>query len=325
LGDRSYLSQTLLSFLRQKNITLLFQARGPLVKNPYSAHWIRSNELGITGELAEEWEHYRKALIGSGAFIQDKVDELMWTGGDNSGFLSVKNAYNALLSTLRMQPVGGWRLKLWKWDLPLKIKLFIWLAVENKILSWDNLQQKGWEGPSRCQLCKKDSENISHLFIHCSFTKLVWERIQTGQKIKKVWEGNNLTDCYKNWIEEKTVPFHITCSNLLEYLVREKLSYFREDSPSILFVVTKTLGSLKRNSGLQKSIPLRSCMVTQRTGTTVACFDGAAQADGKQCGAGGGGGGGGLSKLQTIQFTDGSLTVEKAQIQGHNYWEFGQL
>jgi len=153
LGDRSYLSDSLLSFLRQKTITLISQVRGPLVQESIYAHWIRSNELGITDELAEEWEQYQKALFGLGAFIQDRDDALMWIGGDNSGFLSVKNAYNALLSTLRMQPVGGWRLKLWKWDLQLKIKLFIWLVEGKKILSWDNLQQKGWEGPSRCQLC----------------------------------------------------------------------------------------------------------------------------------------------------------------------------
>jgi len=60
-------------------------------------------------------------------------------------------------------------------------------------------------------------------------------------------------------------------------------------------------------------------MVTQQVGTTVACFDGEAQANGKQCGVGG------LSKLQTIKFTDEYLTMENAQIQGKNYWEFGQL
>jgi hypothetical protein len=85
--------------------------------------------------------------------------------------------------------IRGWRQAVWKWDIQLKIKLFIWLAAENKILTWDNLQQRGWEGPSRCHLCKQDTENINHLFIHCSFTKSVWERLVTGQRFKNCWKG----------------------------------------------------------------------------------------------------------------------------------------
>jgi ribonuclease HI len=52
-------------------------------------------------------------------------------------------------------------------------------------------------------------------------------------------------------------------------------------------VVTKSLGALKRNTGHQEFPPLRSCIPTQQVGTTMACFDGATQSNGQQCGAGG--------------------------------------
>jgi hypothetical protein len=148
--------------------------------------------------MATEWDQFQRALIDSGAYIHDIEDELLWIGGDNSRSLTVKNTYLALLSTQGLSRIGGWRQVVWKWDIQLKIKLFIWLAAENKILTWDNLQQRGWEGPSRCQLCKQDTENINHLFIHCSFTKSVWERLVTGQKFKNCWEGNTLSNCFKN-------------------------------------------------------------------------------------------------------------------------------
>jgi hypothetical protein len=35
-------------------------------------------------------------LIESGISLVDKQDELIWTGGDKSGFISVKNVYEAL-------------------------------------------------------------------------------------------------------------------------------------------------------------------------------------------------------------------------------------
>ena len=78
---------------------------------------------------------YRRNLIGSGVHLLDKLDELNWMGGDNSGQFSVKNVYNALASKLWKFKIGGSRKKLWSWDCPLKIKLFAWLVVENKILT----------------------------------------------------------------------------------------------------------------------------------------------------------------------------------------------
>jgi hypothetical protein len=59
------------------------------------------------------WErsgiHFRKNLIDSGAFIQDREDELIWTRGDNSGLITVKNIYQAILSTQGLQKIrdGG--------------------------------------------------------------------------------------------------------------------------------------------------------------------------------------------------------------------------
>jgi hypothetical protein len=58
MRDRSYLSHTLIYFLRQKNIYLLSQARGPLDQDSIISNWIRSNELGIIGELAAKWEQF---------------------------------------------------------------------------------------------------------------------------------------------------------------------------------------------------------------------------------------------------------------------------
>jgi hypothetical protein len=167
LGNTSFLSQELLFSLKQKNITFLYQARGIIRPGTISSQWKDSDELGLTGDLAKEWDLYCRALIGSGVQLQDRSDELKWIGGDKSGILSVKNVYCALASKIWQQPIVGWRRKCWNWDLALKIKLFIWLSVENKILTWDNLQCKGWEGPSICHLCSKEPETVKHLLVNC--------------------------------------------------------------------------------------------------------------------------------------------------------------
>jgi hypothetical protein len=114
--------------------------------------------------------------MGEGVQILNRPDELIWTGGDNLGFLTVKNVYKALANKLWQHPIGGWRKKLCTWDCALKNKLLTWLSVDSKILTWDNLQHKGWIGPNIYHLCLKARENVLHLFVDCSFTKKLWER-----------------------------------------------------------------------------------------------------------------------------------------------------
>ena len=66
------------------------------------------------------------------------------------------------------EKVDWWK-QLWKSKGPLNAKLTLWLTVNNKLLTWDNLQRRGWIGPNRCALCYSDEEVVSHLFNLCSY------------------------------------------------------------------------------------------------------------------------------------------------------------
>jgi hypothetical protein len=59
--------------------------------------------------LALEWDGYCRALSGSGILLQDRDDELYWTGGDQSGYLTVKNVYRAIVRIKWLHQFGGWR------------------------------------------------------------------------------------------------------------------------------------------------------------------------------------------------------------------------
>ena len=82
------------------------------------------------------------------------------------------------------------------WDLVLKIKLFIWLSLERKIITWDNLQGRGWERPNICHLFLKELETVTHLLVNCIFTQQVWHIILRGIKLRNLWEGNTLNECF---------------------------------------------------------------------------------------------------------------------------------
>jgi hypothetical protein len=139
--------------------------------------WLNNADLRLSGTLASEWDCFVKELMGVGVSLFDFNDTLLWTGGDATGKISVKNIYSALISTQDLPKWRGWKVSIWKWKLQLKIKLFYGWRLQIGLLTWDILQKKGWEGPGICILCKLGTEDNNHLFLHCIFTQTVWSRI----------------------------------------------------------------------------------------------------------------------------------------------------
>ena len=90
-----------------------------------------------------EWVNYTRALIYSGIHLQPGEDILLWAGGDQSGSLSTENVYNFVASKLWPLQPPNWHSHIWSWDLAYKLKLFIWLEMEGKILTWDSIQRRG--------------------------------------------------------------------------------------------------------------------------------------------------------------------------------------
>jgi hypothetical protein len=258
LGNFSLLSQELLASLKWRNIYFLFQARGSIRPGTICAQWKASDDLGLMGEQAIEWDLFCRALIFSGVQLQDRPDELKWIGGDRSGTLTARNVYNALASKLWPQPIGGWQKKLWTWDLAPKIKYFTWLFVENKILTWDNLQSRGWSGPSICSLCLKKPETVMHLLVNCCFTQQVWFRIKKSLSLKTLWMGSSLNSCFESWLRQ--CSSHPTLPSLISWHVwlEHNKVLFENGRPSIHSVVCKTLGGFGRHRDIQKVPVTRS-------------------------------------------------------------------
>ena len=61
--------------------------------------WMSSEKLEISGVHALEWENYIKELKMAGITLDNNKDTLLWTIGDSFGNISVKNIYDAIIST----------------------------------------------------------------------------------------------------------------------------------------------------------------------------------------------------------------------------------
>jgi hypothetical protein len=61
--------------------------------------------------------------------------------------------------------------------LNLNVGFWLWLGIQGKAPTTDNLLKKGWPGNPNCALCYCESETNDHLFTECNFSKDVWDRI----------------------------------------------------------------------------------------------------------------------------------------------------
>jgi len=62
------------------------------------AQWKSSEDFGFTNAKETTWDLFRRALMASDIELTDIPDTLIWTRRDQSGFITTKNAYEAIAS-----------------------------------------------------------------------------------------------------------------------------------------------------------------------------------------------------------------------------------
>jgi hypothetical protein len=61
----------------------------------------------------------------------------------------------------------------WRSKAPLRVVLFVWMAVCSKILTLDNLGRRGMVVVNRCWLCVMEGELVDHI-LHCVAASGLW-------------------------------------------------------------------------------------------------------------------------------------------------------
>nr|GEW84404.1 RNA-directed DNA polymerase, eukaryota, reverse transcriptase zinc-binding domain protein [Tanacetum cinerariifolium] len=84
----------------------------------------------------------------------------------------------------------------WNHSIPIKVNVFMWRAMLNKLPTRVNLDRKGIEIDSLlCPICHEDVETVNHIFFTCDLAKVLWALLA------KWWELD--------------VPF---CASILDWL-----------------------------------------------------------------------------------------------------------
>lgn len=61
----------------------------------------------------------------------------------------------------------------WGCDIPMKVKIFIWMAAHDRIQSAVQLKKKKWLGPTECSICD-NIETSDHILFQCPIAVFLW-------------------------------------------------------------------------------------------------------------------------------------------------------
>lgn len=104
------------------------------------------------GGSCSSLEVLRLDLLQAWVYLSSRLDKLVWNDTFLEGSIKVFKAYKHIIQEKLTNTPSWGCLNIWKWNFPLR--LFGWLVINNKILSWENL-------------LKRDSRDQG--FVFCAF------------------------------------------------------------------------------------------------------------------------------------------------------------
>lgn len=124
--------------------------------------------MTFTRWLVDEWKKEWDSLMCSISQIHlnDEQDKVGWVFGSKNSFF-VKSIYNNLTSN----ESGLYHKKIWKGKILAKIKIFLWLILNDSILTKDNMLKRNRHGDPTCCFCRTDE---SALHLECNVAKTIW-------------------------------------------------------------------------------------------------------------------------------------------------------
>ena len=106
--------------------------------------------------------------------INPNLTDRLWWKKEKNGSFSVKTCFELLEGGSQQSvPIK----MLWNPTVPTKVGFFAWEVWWGKILTMDQLKNRGFSLASRCVFCGNDEESLEHLFIHCPKVWCMWTAI----------------------------------------------------------------------------------------------------------------------------------------------------
>ena len=183
-------------------ITYLAQAQNLDVCGTEGPNWYYATDMLLGGDWAVQWSSYVMGLTHGGIRIVNVEDKLLWMYDEQMGMVTAKKAYELIVCNHRTIMENDIILKIWHFNIPHKLKCFIWLTCNKKINTWDILCKKGWHGPNRCCLFNEEAESVDHLFVGCLFMKKMILGLNCLFEVNILWTAPTFMENLSNWVSK---------------------------------------------------------------------------------------------------------------------------
>ncbi|KAA3472023.1 reverse transcriptase [Gossypium australe] len=107
------------------------------------------------------------------------VDRVIWARSA-SGLFSVRTAYWSLRENMWHPHEEYWKIP-WKYQGPQRVRLFLWLAFRQRLLTISERVRRGISHSSSCPTCGHSVEDLMHVLRDCPTAKEVWMLVLPNQ------------------------------------------------------------------------------------------------------------------------------------------------
>lgn len=179
--------------------------------------------------------------------LSDGQDIILWNESA-SGQLTCQSAYKTLYNEARVFPLS--RID-WKSKLTNKMKHFLWLAIQDRLLTNSLRYKRRISSFYLCPQCQVAEETVLHVFRYCKCARSVWKEILPSSALDEfdkisdaLWFKQNLQGNFESKLNNEVCwPALFTATVWILWKSR-KASIFKSKAdslPRILFQIKQMI------------------------------------------------------------------------------------
>jgi hypothetical protein len=130
-------------------------------------------------------QHDAAAILQIPLQLKTEEDVPLWRLSKNGNY-TVRSAYYHLMKVIidnnHLKEEGNWK-KLWKLNIPNKVKIFLWRALRGCLRVKERLIPKGVQCDPKCFCCDVNGENEWHCFFGCKAAQEVWMESELWERL----------------------------------------------------------------------------------------------------------------------------------------------
>ncbi|CAN1765730.1 Putative ribonuclease H protein At1g65750 [Linum perenne] len=136
-------------------------------------------------------------------------DQCVW-GGEDNGRFTIKSAYRIVCGSPENSDSRLWQ-RVWKWKGPHRIRFFLWLTIQEKLLTNCNRVKRRMAADASCGWCQHSEESVLHILRDCNFAAESWTKLGGFDMLASHWQEDGRMWIRKGLKMENCLTFEIHC------------------------------------------------------------------------------------------------------------------